>query len=265
MVRMADETEALRREASWCWDAATDHSPVPSSIIREVMNQLEIPSNTRKISREDLKRKCDRLLLTEDVSVRIMILLAMRTMDYFNSPRIGLIGTFLANHERAEIIEWEGGSIIGEEKLSFQANRLLHRALDLKEGSISQILQDTETWRVCWGLLGEVKDPVLAEDRKLAALKGEELERGAEREMKEHMENLLAQIFNIDFSHRRKEEVRKNLRALLKEALSSDNPEVFCAITRFLSSEAGRIFPVSWILELTPKKLSAYLESLVIS
>ena len=130
--------ESYRLEAAHCWllGGRYGQSGLVKSVIGKISSFMGLSEEETDMTREELERKCESLLLVEDASVRAMTLLAMFQLHYV-SKSCGLIASLMSSTETATLIFGPTGQELGGSRnLGDQARLYLNWVMRLKDTDV---------------------------------------------------------------------------------------------------------------------------------
>ncbi len=133
-------------EAAFCWHTASkfvNYSPTAKKVLEGMRNFLGGPKLVSKITRPQLKEKCEKLILIENASVRLMAIRAMGMIRQI-SKNLGLISSLLASKETGKLIHYPTGESLEDARLSDEVGSYLFGILDIRKADLFSRLKEAD-------------------------------------------------------------------------------------------------------------------------
>lgn len=137
-----------RNQAASCWQLASQVAEYGPVLRKYFFGQGIKPNFLKKIIRWILIRKCENLILFNDISVKVTVFKTMEIIGY-HSKHIGLIASYYNCKDSGKFIG-KGGLELGNASLGHEAYLYLMHVLDLRETSVFDELEHKiRHWEGC--------------------------------------------------------------------------------------------------------------------
>ncbi len=244
-----------QRDAAWCWhySSKVKGSVFDGTLVGSITGKIDAFMGGSKIdprvTREDVIKKCDELLLTDDPSVQVMVLKALFLMDA-RTRHVGFVAALLASQEVGMDFSYPSITIcrsiegpLDKVNVSREAQMYLYTLLDLRETNLSETLQEKNRhWTGCLEMHRINDDGSELQD---GSLELEERDRETLMWACNDINSYLESVVYGGYCQRKEQEVYEDIKAIVRYVFVEDIPfrnptQVLGTVLYYLSWLAAR-------------------------
>ncbi len=222
-------------DAAWCWhySSKVKGSVFDGTLAGSITGKIDAFMGGSKIdsrvTREDVIKKCDELLLTNDPSVQVMVLKALFLLSA-RTRHVGFVAALLASQEvgmnflypSITMCRFVDRPMDTKDSVSREAQTYLYFLLDLKETNLSQTLQEKNRhWVGCLEMHRINDDGSELQD---GSLELEERNRETLMWARNDINSYLESVVYGGYCQRKEQEVYEDIKAIVRYVLVEDIP-----------------------------------------
>ncbi|GEM_PF-2842618 len=221
-------------EAAWCWyySSKVKGSVFDGTLLGSITGKLRAFSgeskNDPRVTREDVIKKCDELLLTDDPSVQVMVLKALFLMGE-RTRHVGFVAALLASQEVGMNFYYPNirpfrfiDGPLGKDSVNREAQMYLHFLLDLEKTNLCETLKVKNAHWVGCLEMHRIEDD--GTELKDGSPQLEERDRETLMWARNDINSYLESVVYDGYCKRKEQEVYEDIEAIVRYVLVEDIP-----------------------------------------